>query len=177
MAARPHPAANMIASWVGAAFLVLASIALAGQSAAGAGPSPWATATAMQRTPIVEPDPEVEALALPVALQEHDYRAPGPLPARGRGYLRRLTTLGRDACRPGTHLVSENLEGPPLPVAVVYSRHPDDPALELDLYLGSRVEVAGAEDLAPPACTLTRRLLGVDRITVIDEPGRPGPLP
>ena len=177
MAARPHPAANTIASWVGAAFVVLASLALAGPSAAGARPSPLATATATQGTPIVEPDPEAEALALPVALQGHDYRAPGPLPATGRGYLRRLTTLGREACRPATHLVSENQEGPPLPVAVVFSRHPNDPTLELDLYLRSRVEVAGAEDLAPPACTLTRRPLGVDRITVIDEPGRPRPLP
>jgi hypothetical protein len=63
-------------------------------------------------------------------------------------------------------------------VAVAYPLRPDDPSTALDLYAGSYVELFGSEDLPPETCVVTPRLIGVDRVTILDTPGRPtAPLP
>ena len=55
-------------------------------------------------------------------------------------------------------------------VAAVYAS-PDDPSLNLDLYVSDYVSVTGTEDLAPAACrSVTRRLIEVRELEVIPLP-------
>jgi hypothetical protein len=92
--------------------------------------------------------------------------------------LELLESAARADCAPATHAILAKESGETL--AVVYSADPADPRLELDLYAGSLVLVRGSESVAAPACRLTRRVIGVVTIELVEEPpslhlARPGP--
>jgi hypothetical protein len=127
-------------------------------------------------TPIVDPPPPPVPRFVPLVLASFDFRAPPPAMASARGYVQPLDQTFRDLCSPGTHALLENehSEHPDM-VALAYSLREDNPATELDLYVGSYVELSGLESPAPSGCGLSSRVIGVDRVEVLDEPGRPTP--
>jgi hypothetical protein len=89
--------------------------------------------------------------------------------AEARGYLQRLDDPARSACFPATHALTTGAEGGRVE-AVVFAAVPNDPALELDLYLGQLVRVSGTESIASAACAATHRLLGVEAVEIIEVP-------
>jgi hypothetical protein len=137
-------------------------------------PSPEPT---LSGTPVVDPAPPPVPLYLPVALQQHDYRAPGPVVAAASGFVHRLSIAEREACGPATHVLRESGDPSSAAVVVAYALRPSDPATVLDLYVGSYVELRGSEEVASDECELSASLLGVDRVRVLDEPGLPTPVP
>lgn len=127
-------------------------------------------------TPVVDPVPPPVPVHLPVALRDHDFKAPGPLVAAAEGYLAPLAASGRLACHPATHVLRETDAEGASTVVVAYALRPDDPSTALDLYMGSLVELSGIEGLAPADCPFTVRSMGVDRVRILDRPGG-GPPP
>jgi hypothetical protein len=127
-------------------------------------------------TPVVDPAPSPVPLYLPAALRDHDYKAPGPVVASARGFLSPLSADERSACDPATHVLRERADATSDPVAVAYPLRPDDISTVLDLYMGSYVELIGAEALTQDPCDAASRIMGVDRVRVLDEPGRPTPV-
>lgn len=164
-----------------AALALAATATLAGLLAEPLGASPprqpGTTTPPPEDTPIVDPDPEPEPLFLPLVLARADKTEPPPLLPEVQGYVAVLTRAGREACAPATHAVLARPEGTPgnTAVAVAYAS-PDEPDMNLDLYVTDFVVAGGIEDLAPPECRIvSTRLLEVRRIRVVPLP--PGGTP
>ena len=119
-------------------------------------------------TAVVEPDPTPQPAHLPVAYNDYDRRAPGPVVSEAIGYVEQLTAGGRERCAPATHLLATEPGGQEANAAVFAAS--DDPRLELDLYLGEKVRVRGVEFTAPQACSPTRRIIAATEIEEIIEP-------
>jgi hypothetical protein len=130
----------------------------------------------VEPTPIIDPAPPPVPRFVPLVLASFDFRAPPPALASARGYVQLLDEAFSDLCQPGTHALLENdhSEHPDV-VALAYSLRQDDPTTELDLYVGSYVELSGLESPAPSGCGLSSRVIGVDSVEILDEPGRPTP--
>lgn len=130
-------------------------------------------ATPGDGTPIVDPQPELHPVFLPLVAKDYDPFLPVPVGNALEGYLASLTRAGRDACAPATHVLLTQPEGTrgAQTVAVVYAARPE-PALNLDFYLSEYIQVTGATDLAPAACSIVWRSMRVSSIVVLDRPPR-----
>jgi hypothetical protein len=163
MRTRPHFAA-------GAALACAALGAwLVGAGAMPSRPGPAHAVSPRRAEAPAQPTPAPRLL--PMAMVHFDARAPEPVTGRAQGTLLPLTTQGRGACAPATHLLAKDDTLPPQGVALAYALDPSNPTTELDLYFGAYVEIRGPEMLAPAGCGLAPKVIAVSEVDVLDAPG------
>jgi hypothetical protein len=125
-------------------------------------------------TPLVIPVHTPAPLFLPDLLQGYDPLLPGPIESRAEGWLAPLTSRGRRACAPATHVLLRDPEGTlnNFALAVLRAAFPD-PALNLDLFIGEYVLLSGTSEQAPDACdVVTWRSIIVEAIEEKEVPPR-----
>jgi len=127
-------------------------------------------AAAPAQTPIIDPEPDLRPAFLPLVARRHDPRLPEPLGTVYQGYLAELRSLGRARCAPATHVLLDKPEGT-LGAAAIAVLRAGRPRLNLDLYVGRYVEVAGPASLSPADCRiLTDWSVDVESVTVRERP-------